>query len=72
MVDAVGVEAAGRRHLDRAADREVETAVVERAGDDASIELTDRQRRAHVRTAVIGGDDPVRRVGEQDVEVADA
>ena len=70
VVAAVRVEAAGRRHLDRVAGRQVEAAVVERAGDHAAVELADRQRRAHVRAAIVGRDDPGRRVGEQDVQVA--
>ena len=44
---------------------------VERAGDDAAVELADRQRRRHVRAAVVDRDDAGRRVGEQDVEVAE-
>ena len=57
VVDAVGVEAAGRRHLDGVAGAEVEPALVERAGDDAAVELADRQRRRHVRAAVVDRDD---------------
>ena len=44
---------------------------MERAGDDAPVEHADRQRRRHVRAAVVDGDDPERRVGEQHVEVAE-
>ena len=32
--------------------------------------VADRQRRAHVRAAIVGGDDAGGRVGEQDVQVA--
>ena len=44
VIDAVRIEAAGRRHLDRIAAREVEPAVVQRARDDAA-------RRARRSTA---------------------
>ena len=57
VVSPVGIEATGRRHLDRLARRQVEAAVVERAGDHAVIELADRQRGAHVRAAIVGGHD---------------
>ena len=70
VIGAVGIETAGRRHLDGVAGAQVELPLVERAGDDAAVEFADRQRRAHVRAAVVGGDDPGRRVGEQDVELA--
>ena len=35
------------------------------------VERADRQRRGHVRAAVVDRGDPVRRVREQDVEVAE-
>ena len=50
---------------------QVELALVERAGDEAAVELADRQRRAHVRAAIVGRDDALGRVREQDVEVAE-
>jgi hypothetical protein len=43
---------------------------VERAGDDAALELADRERRRHVRTAVVDRDEARRRVGDEDVEIA--
>ena len=71
LVAAVGPQAAGGGHLDGLAGREVEAARVERAGDDAAVELADRQRGRHVRAAVVDRDDPEVGVGEQDVEVAE-
>ena len=69
MGGAVRAETAGRRHLDRLAGGQVEAAVVERAVDDAPVEPADRERGGHVRAAVVGGDDALREVGEEDVEV---
>ena len=72
VVDAVRVEPAGRRHLRRVAAVQVEPTLVERALDDAAVELADRQRRAHVRAAVLGREDAPVRVDEQQVQVAPA
>ncbi len=73
MRSSVRVEAARRRHLDGIAAAEVEAALVERAGDDATVEAAEGERGAHVRAAVLDGDDPLTGdVGEEDVEVAAA
>ena len=71
-VDAVGIDAAGRRHLDGLARRQVEPSLVQRAGDDAAVELADRQRGAHVRAAIVGRDDPDGKVRQQDVHITPA
>src|SRR4051794_5664931 len=44
---------------------------MERARDDAPVEVADRERRRHVRAAVVQGDDPQARVREEDVEVVE-
>ena len=69
VVAPVRIEPTGRRHLDDLAGAQVEPAVVERAGDHAAVELADRQRRGHVRAAVVDRDDPLRRSGDEHVQV---
>jgi hypothetical protein len=70
VVLAVGVEPAGRGHPDDAPGAQIEAALVERTGNDAALELTDRERRRHVRAAVVDRDEAGRRVSDEDVEVA--
>ena len=50
---------------------QVELAVVERAVDEAALEHAERQRRRHVRAAIVDRDDALARVGEEDVQVAE-
>src|SRR3954447_18998551 len=71
MTDPVGVEAAGRRHPGGVAAFEVEPTLVQRAADDAPVQLTDRERSAHVRAAVVGDVDAVGCVREQEVETVE-
>ncbi len=71
VIDAVRIQAAGRRHPDRIAAAQVEASLVERALDHAALQQADRQGRGHVGASIVDRYDALSRVGEEDIQVPD-